>query len=308
MSLEPIKIKHPITKILVSKVNQSFSSAYRKSDTTSSSDLKRIRNTLHEKSRERKKSRKIIFSRTEMEGIPVEITSPKNKMSENMIFYIHGGAYMIGLISYSQRYAEMLAVESGCTVYAIDYSLSPENQYPVALDECEKVYLKLRKDHPQSKIAFIGDSAGGGFCVSLTLRLKAKHLAMPSCMVVHSPVMDLSGKLDRTVNVNQDEIIRPSRFHIAADIYAGTADTKNDEISPVYGDYTNFPPVFITVDKHETMFADSIELDRLIEKAGGIVKTVTIDGSFHAFAVMGMFSPESAKLMKEYTAFIRQNF
>ena len=215
---------------------------------------------------------------------------------------------MIGLVSYNQRYAEMLAIESGCTVYAIDYSLSPENKYPVALDECEKVYLQLRKDNPDSKIAFTGDSAGGGLCVSLALRLKAKNLEMPSSIVVHSPIMDMSKRLKRTLNINRDQIIRYARFNLVIDIYAGTADTTNYEISPVYGDFKGFPPTFITVDKHETMFEDSLRLDKLIEKSGGTVKTVMMDGAFHAFAVMGTVVSETRVLMKEYIDFMNENF
>ena len=131
---------------------------------------------------------------------------------------------------------------------------------------------------------------------------------MPSSIVVHSPVADISGQLDRSINTNHDSIIRYSRFHRVKDIYAGNADTFHYEISPIYGDFTGFPPTFITCDEHETMLADSIELDRLIEKAGGTVRTVKMDGAFHAFAVMGTIVPETKALMQEYIAFIRQYF
>ena len=172
MAIEKRKITSPFTKIMVKGINSFFTSAYKKADTTSPESLAGIRKRLKEDAEKKSKSNKIIFSKTEIENIPVEVTVPKNRTSENIIFYIHGGAFMIGIVSYNRRYAEMLAAESGCTVYSIEYSLSPENKYPAALNECEKVYMKLREIHPQSKIAFTGDSAGGGLCIALALRLK----------------------------------------------------------------------------------------------------------------------------------------
>lgn len=308
MSVEKRKLKSPVTKVMVRSINSFFTSAYKKSDTTSPQSLANIRKRLNEDAEKKHKSSKIIFAKKNIAGVPVEITQPKNKTSENIIFYIHGGAFMIGIVSYNRRYAEMIAAESGCTVYAADYSLSPENKYPVALDECEKVYLKIREDNPNSKIAFTGDSAGGGLSVSLALRLKQKNLPMPSSLVVHSPVMDMSGKLDRSINENDDKIIRYSRFGLVKEIYAGKNDTKNYEISPVYGDYRNFPPTFITCYEKETMYADSIELDRLIENEGGLVKTIQMGGAFHAFAVMGNLASETETLMKEYIDFMKKNF
>ena len=308
MAIEKRKITSPFTKIMVKGINSFFTSAYKKADTTSPESLAGIRKRLKEDAEKKSKSNKIIFSKTEIENIPVEVTVPKNRTSENIIFYIHGGAFMIGIVSYNRRYAEMLAAESGCTVYSIEYSLSPENKYPAALNECEKVYMKLREIHPQSKIAFTGDSAGGGLCIALALRLKEKNCPMPSSIVVHSPVMDMSGKLDRSVNENHDKIIRYSRFGLIRDIYAGENEPTNYEISPIYGDYKNFPPTFITCSDSETMYADSIELDRLIENAGGTVKTVAMSGAYHAFAVMGTKANETGTLMKEYIDFMQQNF
>ena len=308
MTIEKRKITSPLTKIMVKGINSFFTSAYKKADTTSPDSLANIRKRLDEDAEKKSKSDQIIFSKTEMEHIPVEMTVPKNKTSENIIFYIHGGAFMIGIVSYNRRYAEMVAAESGCTVCSIEYSLSPENKYPAALNECEKVYMKLREKYPDSKIAFTGDSAGGGLCIALALRLKAKKLPLPSSIVVHSPVMDMSGRLDRSVNANHDKIIRYARFGLIKDIYAGENDPANYEISPVYGDYRDFPPTFITCSDSETMYADSIELDRLIENAGGTVRTIEMSGAYHAFAVMGTKASETEKLMKEYIDFMKQNF
>lgn len=308
MTVEKRKIKNPFTKIMVKGINSFFTSAYKKSDTTSPDSLADIRKRLNEDAEKKSKSSKIIFSKIKMENISVEMTVPKNKTSENIIFYIHGGAFMIGIVSYNRRYAEMIASESGCTVYSIEYSLSPENKYPTALNECEKVYLKLRENHPESKIAFTGDSAGGGLCIALALRLKEKHYPLPSSIVVHSPVMDMSGKLDRSINENHDKIIRYSRFGLIKNIYAGENNPENYEISPIYGDYKDFPPTFITCSDSETMYADSIELDKLIETAGGTVKTVEMNGAFHAFAVMGTKATETGELMNEYIDFMKQNF
>ena len=72
------------------------------------------------------------------------------------------------------------------------------------------------------------------------------------------------------------------------------------DVSPYYGDFSGFPPAFITCESHETLFADSAALDGLLEKAGVSVKTVQLDGSFHAYAALGERTPETKKILDEW--------
>ena len=156
----------------------------------------------------------------------------------------------------------------------------------------------------------MGLSAGGNLAVALTLRLKAKKIKMPSMVVLHSPVIDLSGEIDRSINadINNDMIVKYTGKKQSFGIYVGDADAKQYDISPYYGDFNGFPPTFITCESHETLFADAVALDGLIERVGIRVKTVELDGAFHAYGALGERTPETKTILNECVNFINENF
>ncbi len=52
-----------------------------------------------------------------------------------VLFYLHGGGFILGNLDTHDRIMRLLAHYSGCTVIGIDYSLSPEARFPQAIEE-----------------------------------------------------------------------------------------------------------------------------------------------------------------------------
>ena len=309
MSIELRKAKSLKMKTILLAVKKLFAKMSMGNEMNLDS-LQKARKFLEKSENARKKNHNIIFSKKEFDGVPVEVTKPKEKKSDNIIIFLHGGAFVLKMFPYERAYVETLAEKLGCTVYAVEYSVSPENKYPVALDECEKVYKKLTEEYPMSKICVIGLSAGGDLAVALTLRLKEKKSRLPSCIVLHSPVIDLSGQIDRSINadINNDIIVKYTGKKNSFAIYVGDADPTKYDISPYYGNFSGFPPTFITCESHETLLADSVTIDSLLEKSNVSVKTIQLDGAFHAYAALGERTPETKAILNESIDFINQNF
>jgi len=207
MSIEKRKAKSLIMKIILMGVRKKFSRTFVGHDMDVEA-LKKARAVMDENELKRKKNPHVICSVRDIDGVKTEVTEPKGKKTDNIILFLHGGAFVLNMFPYERTYVETLADRLGCTVYAVDYSVSPESKYPVALDECERVYKALKNENPNSKICIMGLSAGGNLAFALTLRLKAKKIKMPSMVVLHSPVIDLSGEIDRSINadINNDMI------------------------------------------------------------------------------------------------------
>lgn len=221
--------------------------------------------------------------------------------SSDIIVYIHGGAFMSGRASYSKGYISALAKTSGCRIYSVDYSLSPEVKYPVALDECLSVIDALYEENKDSKITITGDSAGGNLCAAIALERKDKI----SCVILHSPVIDLSDTIDRTGFNKESIVVKKGLKDTFKKLYIGDHDEKDPSVSPYFGDYTKFPPVFITCDSNEGLYADSLYVFDRCSEAGVLCELVAMKGAFHAFATMGGSSPETRKLMEDYIAFMK---
>lgn len=79
---------------------------------------------------------------------------------------------------------------------------------------------------------------------------------------------------------------------------------ENPLISPVYGDFTGFPPMLIHVGTEEILLDDSIQL---AEKAKEDNVDVTIkiwEGMWHVWHLMGNSIPEAKEAIVEVCEFI----
>lgn len=254
------------------------------------------------------KEKGVKFRKMRLGDIKAITSVPDNLESENIILYIHGGGFVSGGAISSKGYCSMLAKFSGCKVIAVDYRLAPENPYPKGADDCFNAYSEILKQYPQAKIALVGESAGANLCLVTSLRVADNNLKKPSCIVVHSPFVDFCGTLDRTQHEVDDFTVKEGCLKPLNDIYVTIYDAKSPYISPLYGNFNAFPPLFITCDYNETLFADSIAIYNKCEQSGTEVKMIQMKGAFHVFATIGTGAPETQKILIENCEFIKNYF
>ena len=304
MSAEIIKAHSLIMKMVVKRLKK----RYREVDfgDMDMEGLMRARRILGGDGSIRNSRYGVLTKKKQFGGVPVEVTSSLHGKTGDTILYIHGGAFVLGIFPHHRRYAETLALRTGCTVVMADYSLSPEHQFPKALDECEAVYNYIKKLAPQGRIILAGDSAGGGLSLSLAMRLHKKNTEQPLCLVLHSPFTDLSGSLDRSVNddVNNDFIIRKGLKGTVNEVYTGSADSSSWEVSPYWGDYSVLPPVLVTCDTCESLYADALDIETRLERLGRTVRMIALEGTFHTAGTLGTLTPETKRVTEEVAEFI----
>ena len=137
-----------------------------------------------------KKEKGVSVMKLDLNGIYGELSRPDNRISDNIIMYIHGGGLVSGSAKATRAYCSVLARFSGYDVVSIDYALAPENTYPKAIDDCERAFLALHERFPKAKIALTGESAGGYLSFATTVRLIRKNEYLPACLLPQSPLCD----------------------------------------------------------------------------------------------------------------------
>jgi len=132
---------------------------------------------------------------TESGEVPVRIYRG-GKSPAPAVVYCHAGGFALGNLDTDHRQCVELARRGRCTVVSVDYRLAPEHPYPAALDDAFTAWSLVRSLRPDRPLFVAGDSAGGGLCLSLLLRLRDLGLSMPRGSVLLSPWTDLtiSGK------------------------------------------------------------------------------------------------------------------
>jgi acetyl esterase/lipase len=252
----------------------------------------------------------VSFTSCALGGIEAELSMPDKQTGDDIILYIHGGGLLSGNARSSRGYASMLAATSGLRVYSISYRLIPEHPFPAGIDDCLAAYKALLEKYPHKKIALIGESGGGNLSIALALMLRDKGITLPASVTAYSPVTDMTGsmpshkkyggKTDKVVDANFENLLKTT--------YAPNYDAKYPYVSPMYADLTGFPPLKLVADKEETL-ADDSELFAEKAKAAGVnVQLQMWEGTFHAFATTGKGTPESAQVLEETIAFMREHF
>lgn len=191
---------------------------------------------------------------------------PKDPRREGVILYLHGGGYTCGDLEYATGFASMLAVQTGARVFCAAYRLAPENPFPAAVDDALEAYrYLLAKGYSPARITLCGESAGGGLCYALCLKLKELKLSQPCGIIGISPWTDLtaSGESYKT-NQNVDPTMSQELLNFFAESY--TDDRLNPLVSPLFGDLHDIPPSLLFVGSDEIMLSDAkLMHDRLTE-------------------------------------------
>lgn len=191
---------------------------------------------------------------------------PKDERRRGVILYLHGGGYTCGGLDYALGFSSMLAERIGTRVFCCAYRLAPEHPFPAALEDAMEAYqYLLQKGYGPEQISLCGESAGGGLCYSLCIRLKEEAKQLPSGIVAISPWTDLTARgtsyLD---NAEQDPSMTVEKLKFFADSY--TQDKENPLVSPLFADLQGMPPSLIYAGENEIMFSDAKDMhDKLLE-------------------------------------------
>ena len=213
---------------------------------------------------------------------------PKDERRQGVILYLHGGGYTCGDLEYALGFGSVLAVQTGMRVFCAAYRLAPEAPYPAALEDTLQAYqYLLQKGYAPERIALCGESAGGGLCYSLCMKLRQESLPMPGCILAISPWTDLTASgPSYTENRDIDPSMTVETLNFYADCY--TKDRTDPMVSPLFGDLTDLPPSLIFVGKEEIMRSDSEWMHEKLLQYQCKSQLVTAAERWHAYLLFNL--------------------
>lgn len=214
--------------------------------------------------------------------------TPKDERRQGVILYLHGGGYTCGSADYAKAFGITLAERFGSKVFCPGYRLAPEHPFPAALDDVLTAYrYLLSKGYPPEHIALCGESAGGGLCYGLCLRLRELAMAQPSCIIAISPWVDLT--LSGT-SYKENEAEDPSLTNDFLDYCAKCYAQNREEpmVSPLLGDLSQLPPSIIFAAGNELLLSDAQTLHDKLQSYGCHSQLCLKPQRWHAYVVYGL--------------------
>lgn len=223
---------------------------------------------------------------------------------DRAILYLHGGAYTAGGLDYAKGFGALLASETKLNVFCVAYRLAPEYKYPAALNDALTAYrYLLERGYQPEHITLAGESAGGGLALALALKIRDEQMPLPAGIACISPWTDLtfSGASYRNNVYRDPSLIRES---LAYSVIAYAAGHEYEPyVSPVFGDYTGFPPCLFFAGSDEILLSDAKTVHYQLQRAGISSELIIEDGMWHVYPLYGM--PEGRRALVRMSAFLR---
>ena len=221
--------------------------------------------------------------------------------SKPIVLYIHGGAYVNNFNPQHWKAMAEWAETTGCGIVTPNYPLlfqyTAKDAHPLMV----QLYRQLLKRFPAKRIFFMGDSAGGGFCLALAQELKADSIDLPGRLVLISPWVDITGGDDALQEHDtflNNEVLR----HVGAD-WANDIDTHDPIVSPFYGDMQGLPPTDLFTGTWEVFYTDIVNTCDKMKSAGVDVRLHVKEKMGHVYPLWPC--PEGKAARKEIAEIIK---
>ncbi len=246
----------------------------------------------------------------DVDGVPGEWSIAPDSDPSRVLMFFHGGGYCSGSIVSHRRLVTEAGRAAGARTLAIGYRLAPEHPFPAAYEDALTAWRFLRdRNVPAAHIALGGDSAGAALTVALITRLRDAHEELPGCAFLISPWTDLTMS-GPTLSSKEavDPLIHKQYLIELADAYLPAGiDRKDPRVSPLYADFSGFPPTLIQVGSAETLLDDAT---RFAAVAGAADVRVTLEiwpHMIHAWALWNAHLEQGRRALASAGAFIREN-
>ncbi|MBQ8495570.1 MAG: alpha/beta hydrolase fold domain-containing protein [Clostridia bacterium] len=230
----------------------------------------------------------VVLKTHEFEHFAGAWVIPTDERRQGVILYLHGGGYTCGDVEYAVGFGSMLSVQSGTRVFCPAYRLAPEHPFPAAIDDAVESYrYLLSKGYAASHITLCGESAGGGLCYALCLKLQELGLPMPCGIIAISPWTDMTASgVSYTANREIDPSMSIEMLEFFADNY--TTDRRHPLVSPLFADLTGMPPSLLFAGGDEIMLDDAVQLHNKLLAAGCQSRLQIAPERWHGYLLYGL--------------------
>jgi acetyl esterase/lipase len=238
------------------------------------------------------------------DGVPCEWVIPQSSPTDQVLLYLHGGGFVLGLTPPHIQMVSHLANKMGIHVLMVDYRLAPEYPFPAALDDCVTAYRWLLKQGISARnIVVAGDSAGGNLTITSLMKLRDNGDPLPAAAACLSPVTDFTNK-DNQHQEFKDPLLPPKATRFYNKSYVGHNEARDPLISPVFGNLRGLPPLLVHVGEDEILRDDAVRITSLAKSEDVDVRLEIYPRMWHVWQI-NLELPQAIQSLDDISQFLK---
>ncbi len=240
---------------------------------------------------------RMIAGSTGQPDVKIYIINAKAGTSRPAILHTHGGGFVLGNAESGLYDLQTICKTLDCVAVSVDYRLAPETTYKGSIEDNYTGLKWLYKNAAEigadpSKIAVMGESAGGGHAalLAITARDRGEVPLCFQCLIY--PMLDDRTGTSRKVPTHVGKIIwTPEKNRFGWESFLGTkagglSAPKNAVPARVIN-LNGLPPAFIAVGTLDLFCDEDIDYAQRLNAAGAMTELIVVPGAFHGFDGIG---------------------
>ena len=233
-----------------------------------------------------------------------------------VVVYFHGAGWVMGDTQTHDRLVRELAVGAQAAVVFVDYDRSPENRFPVAIEQDYAVLDYVAK-HPKefnvdaSRLAIAGDSVGGNMTAVISLLAKERKGPAIKAQLLFYPVTDASMSNGSYQTFANGPLLTKPAMAWFWDAYLPDVEArKHVHVSPLNASseqLTGLPPALIITAENDVLRDEGEAYARKLSAAGVTVTATRYNGTVHDFVMLNALAgtPAARAAIAQANSFLR---
>ena len=248
---------------------------------------------------------------TAIAGVRARIHIPTDARPLGAMLYLHGGGWMMFSIDTHDRLMREYALRSGAVVAGIDYSLSPEAKFPVALNEAVAAIGWLTREAAAlgidpKRLAIGGDSAGANLTVATALKLRDSGGPKLRGMLLNYGAFSPEPTVSYERYGGPRYMLTPEEMQgFWTNYTSGPAELDDPLVSPIRAELRDLPAAFFCIAECDILADCERAMAARCAAAGVPVEEHVYAGATHSFLEAVSISPLADKALTEASAWLR---
>jgi acetyl esterase len=232
------------------------------------------------------------------------------------LVYLHGGGWTLFSIDTHDRIMREYASRAACCVIGLDYALSPECKFPVALEQVVDAIAALVRQADALgidavRLAIGGDSAGANLSVAACLVRRDARALPPLCAMLLN-----YGAFVARCSEDACRRFGGPEYMLGCEEMDGywrnymrdEADARDPLVCPLRASLAGLPPAFLAIAECDVLAEQNREMASRLAGAGVPTESVTYAGASHSFIEAVSIAAVSDRALQDGSEWLRRGF